>query len=75
MVNEEVHHSLRDLVSDGFADDVEIRRNEAANKLRFKGFTLGELGIVLLNKGRWGLQVPLVDFREILPWIGGVGGI
>lgn len=53
MIDEEVHDRFGDLVSDGFADDVEVGGDEAADEFRFEGFALGKFGVAL--GGGWGL--------------------
>ncbi len=47
MVDEQVHDSFRHLVSDRFADDVEIGRDEGTDEFGFQGLALVEFGIAL----------------------------
>lgn len=47
VVNKQVHDRFWNLVSDGFADDVEVGRDERADEFCFQGFPLGEFGIAL----------------------------
>ncbi len=47
MVDKQVHDRFGYLISNGFADDVEIGRNEGADEFCFQGFPLGEFGIAL----------------------------
>ena len=54
MVDKQVHDRFGDLVSDGFADDVEVGRDEGADEFGFQSFPLGELGIAL-----GGLRLPV----------------
>ena len=42
-----MHYRFGDLVSDGFADDVEVGRNQGADEFCLQGFPLGEFGITL----------------------------
>ena len=47
MVDKQVHDRFGDLVSDGFADDVKVGRDEGANEFSFQCFPLGEFGVAL----------------------------
>lgn len=50
-----MHDSFRDLVCDGFADDVEVGGDEPANEFGFEGLAVAEGGfcvLVELNRGR-----------------------
>ena len=44
MVDEQVHDGFGDLIGDGFAHDVEVAADEAANEFGFEGFAFGEGG-------------------------------
>lgn len=47
MVDKQVHDSFGDLVGDGFADDVEVGRDEGADEFCFQSLSLGEFRITL----------------------------
>ena len=40
-----MHDGLGDLVGDGFAHDVEVGGDEAADEFGFEGFAFGEFGV------------------------------
>ena len=42
MIDEKVHHGLRHLIGDAFADDVEVGGDKATDQLCFEGFPFGE---------------------------------
>ena len=69
MVDKQVHDSFGDLVSDGFADDVEVRRDEGADEFCFQSFPLGEFRITL---GRLRLLVSfkISHLTDVLHWGG-----
>jgi hypothetical protein len=56
VVYQEVHDGLGDLIGDGLAHDVEIRRDEAADEFGFEGFALGQ--------GRFGGLFGLLIWRD-----------
>lgn len=49
-----MHDCFGDLVRDRFAYNVEVRRDQAADELRFEGFSLCEFGVL---DGGWGLYM------------------
>ena len=60
MVDEQMHDRFGDLVSDGFADDVEVGRNQGADEFCFQGFPLCEFGIALR-----GLMLVRIDISRL----------
>ena len=69
VVNEQVHDRFGNLVSDGFANDVEVRRDEGANEFRLQGFPLCEFGIALGGL-RLLVRVEIQQLMEMLLWKG-----
>ena len=55
-----MHYRFGDLVSDGFADDVEVGRNQGADEFCLQGFPLGEFGIALR-----GLRLIRIDISRL----------
>lgn len=49
VVDEQMHDRFRDLVGDGLADNVEVRRNKGADEFCLQSFPFCKLGIAL----RW----------------------
>ena len=71
VVDKQVHDSFGDLVGDGFADDVEVGRDEGADEFCFQSLSLGEFRITL---GRLKLLVrfQISHHTNVLHW-GGLG--
>ena len=47
MVDKQVHYSFGDLVSNRFADNVEVGRDEGADEFSFQSLPLGKFRIAL----------------------------
>lgn len=47
VVHKQVHDRFGNLISNGFADDVEVGRDEGADEFCFQGLPLGEFGVAL----------------------------
>lgn len=67
VIDEQMHNSFGDLVSDGLSDDIEVGGNESADKFCLQSLPLGEFrvalgGLILL------VRVGILRLSGILHW-------